>query len=148
MYDEIAALYHLIYPDWNVVIAHQAAALDAIIRQYVGPPPRSILDVSCGIGTQALGLAALGHAVTASDLSSGAVTRARRESARRNLAIEFSVADMRRCAEVHGSGFDVVLSADNSIPHLLSDDAIRDAFANFHRCIDPGESPLSASATT
>jgi hypothetical protein len=45
---------------------------------------------------------------------------------------------MRRCAEVHGSGFDVVLSADNSIPHLLSDDAIREALGNFHQCIRPG----------
>jgi SAM-dependent methyltransferase len=138
VYDDIAALYHLVYPDWNAAIAQQAAALDAIIRRHVGPPPRSILDVSCGIGTQALGLSALGHAVTASDLSSGAVERARREAARRNLAIDFTVADMRRCAEVHGSGFDIVLSADNSIPHLLSDDVIREAFRNFYRCIRPG----------
>jgi glycine/sarcosine N-methyltransferase len=133
MYDEIATLYHLVYRDWNAAIGQQAAARDAIIRKHVGPPPRSILDVSCGIGTQALGLAAFGHAVTASDLSSAAVERARREAARRNLAVDFTVADMRRCAEVHGSGFDVVLSADNSIPHLLSDDAIREAFGNFHR---------------
>ena len=138
MYDEIATLYHLVYQDWNAAIAQQAAALDAIIRKHVGPPPRSILDVSCGIGTQALGLAALGHAVTASDLSSAAVERARREAAQRNLAIDFMVADMRRCAEVHGSGFDVVLSADNSIPHLLSDDAIREALGSFHQCIRPG----------
>src|SRR5215471_18803284 len=138
MYDEIAALYHLVYQDWSTAITQQAAALDAIIQKYVGPPPRSILDVSCGIGTQALGLAALGHAVTASDLSSGAVERARREAAERNLVINFTVADMRRCAEVHGSGFDVVLSADNSIPHLLGDDAIREAFRNFYRCIRPG----------
>jgi SAM-dependent methyltransferase len=95
MYDEIATLYHLVYPDWNAAIAQQAAALDAIIRKHVGPPPRSILDVSCGIGTQALGLAALGHAVTASDLSSAAVERARREAAQRNLDIDFLVADMR-----------------------------------------------------
>jgi SAM-dependent methyltransferase len=128
MYDEIATLYHLIYRDWNAVIAQQAAALDAIIREHVGPPPRSILDVSCGIGTQALGLAALGHAVTASDLSSAAVERARLEAAQRNLAIHFTVADMRRCAEVHGSGFDVV----------FSDDAIRQALGNFHQCIRPG----------
>jgi SAM-dependent methyltransferase len=138
MYDEIAMLYHLIYRDWNAVIAQQATGLDAIIRQHVGPSPRSILDVSCGIGTQALGLAALGHTVTASDLSSAAVERARREAAQRNLAIDFTVADMRRCAKVHGSGFDVVLSADNSIPHLLSDDAIREALGNFHQCIQPG----------
>jgi SAM-dependent methyltransferase len=138
LYDEIATLYHLVYRDWNAAIAQQAAALDAIIRKYVGPPPRSILDVSCGIGTQALGLAALGHTVTACDLSSGAVERARREAAQRNLAIDFTVADMCLAAEVHGSGFDVVLSADNSIPHLLSDDAIREAFGTFYRCIRPG----------
>jgi SAM-dependent methyltransferase len=138
MYDEIAAVYHLIYPDWNATIAQQAAALDAIIRTHVGPPPRSILDVSCGIGTQALGLAALGHAVRASDLSAAAVERARLEAARRNLVIDFMVADMRRCAEVHGAGFDVVLSADNSIPHLLSDDAIREALGSFYQCIRPG----------
>ena len=125
MYDEIATLYHLIYRDWNAVIAQQASALDAIIRQRVGPPPQSILDVSCGTGTQALGLSAL-------------VERARLEAAQRNLAIDFTVADMRRCAEVHGSGFDVVLSADNSIPHLLSDDAIREALGNFHQCTQPG----------
>src|SRR5262245_991032 len=138
MYDEIAPLYHLIYSDWNAAIAQQAAAIDAIIRTHVGPPPRSILDVSCGIGTQALGLAALGHAVTASDLSPAAVQRARLEAAHRRLAIDFAVADMRRCAEVHGSGFDVVLSADNSLPHLLSDDAIRDALGNVHQCLRPG----------
>src|SRR5215468_7433885 len=133
MYDEIAAVYHLIYPDWDATIAQQAVALDAIIRQHVGPPPRTVLDVSCGIGTQALGLAALGHAVRASDLSSAAVERARLEAARRDLDIVFTVADMRQCAEVHGSGFDVVLSADNSLPHLLSDGAIREALANFHK---------------
>jgi glycine/sarcosine N-methyltransferase len=138
MYDEIAGLYHLIYRDWHAAITQQGAALDAIIRKHVGPSPRAILDVSCGIGTQALGLAALGHEVTASDLSSAAVQRARREAAQRDLAIDFTVADMRRCAEVHGSGFDVVLSADNSIPHLLSDEAIGEALGNFYRCIRPG----------
>jgi 2-polyprenyl-3-methyl-5-hydroxy-6-metoxy-1,4-benzoquinol methylase len=138
MYDEIAPLYHLIYSDRNAVIAQQARALDAIIRQHVGPPPRSILDVSCGIGTQVLGLAALGYAVRASDLSSAAVERARLEAARRDLTIGLAVADMRRSAEVHRSGFDVVLGADNALPHLLSDGAIREALGSFHPCIRPG----------
>jgi hypothetical protein len=35
MYDEIATLYHLVYPDWNAAIAQQASALDAVIRQHV-----------------------------------------------------------------------------------------------------------------
>ena len=68
MYDEIASLYHLVYPNWNEAIERQGEALNGVVSDFVGSAPLSILDVSCGIGTQALGLAALGHRVTASDL--------------------------------------------------------------------------------
>jgi len=74
--------------------------------------------VSCRIGTQALGPAGFGYEMTASDLSTGAITRARREAEARDLNISFLVADMRDCVSHHGTGFDVVLTADNSLPHL------------------------------
>jgi glycine/sarcosine N-methyltransferase len=134
MYDEIANLYHLIYPNWNEAIETQASALNDMLRNLVGSAPLSILDVSCGIGTQALGLATLGHLVTASDLSVAAVNRAQQEAATRELNIMFKVADMCQCAETHGSGFDVVLSGDNSIPHL-SEDRIRVALHGFYKCL-------------
>ncbi len=79
MYDEIADLYHLIYPDWDEAVSAQATALDGLIRRIV-IDAGSVLDVSCGIGTQALGLAGLGYQVTASDLSPGAIVRARKEA--------------------------------------------------------------------
>jgi SAM-dependent methyltransferase len=85
-YDELASLYHLVYPDWNASIERQAAALDAVIRE-CWPPVRTILDAACGIGTQALGLAQLGYHVTSSDLSPSAVARARREAVDRDLDI-------------------------------------------------------------
>lgn len=135
MYDEIASLYHLVYPDWNEAIGQQGKALDSIVRNFVGSAPRSILDVSCGIGTQTLGLAALGHQVTASDLSAAAVERARREAVTRGLNIVFKVADMRHCAETHGSGFDIVLCADNSLPHLAGEDEVRVALQGFYSCL-------------
>jgi glycine/sarcosine N-methyltransferase len=135
MYDEIASLYHLVYPDWNKAIEQQGEALNSVILNFVGSAPLSILDVSCGIGTQILGLAALGHQVTASDLSAAAVDRARKETVSRGLNITFKVADMRHCAETHGSGFDVVLSADNSLPHLPGEDEIRIALQGFYRCL-------------
>ncbi|HET7460624.1 MAG TPA: class I SAM-dependent methyltransferase [Longimicrobium sp.] len=137
-YDRLAPFYHLIFPDWDASIARQARALDAVIRARLGDGPRHVLDVSCGIGTQALGMAALGHHVTASDLSPGAVARAREEAARRGLTIPFSVADMRAAHEHHGGGWDVVLCADNSLPHLLSDDEILAALRQFHACTRPG----------
>src|SRR5262245_2330789 len=100
-YDELAPFYHLIFQDWDATIRRQAEALDGIIRERWGDGRLSILDVACGIGTQALGLAALGHRVTASDISSGAVERATREAAARGLAVRFSVADIRRAATHH-----------------------------------------------
>jgi SAM-dependent methyltransferase len=135
MYNDIASLYHLVYPNWNEAIAKQGTALNGVISNFVGAAPRSILDVSCGIGTQTLGLAALGHNVTASDLSAAAVARAHKEALTRELKITFKVADMRQCAQMHDSGFDVVLSADNSLPHLSGEDQIRVALQGFYECL-------------
>jgi 2-polyprenyl-3-methyl-5-hydroxy-6-metoxy-1,4-benzoquinol methylase len=93
-YDQLAPYYHLIFPDWEASIQRQAAALDGIISAHWGDVRMSILDLACGIGTQALGLASLGHTVTASDVSPTAVERARREAHKRSLRIDFSVADI------------------------------------------------------
>ena len=48
-----------------------------LVRGLHLPPNARVLDVACGIGTQAIGLARRGFAVTASDVSAGAVRRAR-----------------------------------------------------------------------
>lgn len=93
-----------------------------------------ILDVSCGIGTQAIGLAKLGYYVTGSDLSHEEIQRAAQEATVRNLMLSLSVADMRYAHDHHMSEFDVVISADNSVPHLLSDDEILAAFRQFYKC--------------
>ncbi|HEV3049321.1 MAG TPA: class I SAM-dependent methyltransferase [Longimicrobium sp.] len=138
-YDALAPFYHLIYPDWEASSARQAAALDAVIRAELGNGAgRTVLDVACGIGTQALGMAALGYAVAASDLSAGAVRRLRDTAAARGLSIDAQVADMRAAGDAHGRMFDVVLCADNSLPHLLSDDEILAALRGFLRCTAPG----------
>jgi SAM-dependent methyltransferase len=137
-YDELAPFYHLIFPDWEASIRRQAAALDGIIRECWGECVSTVLDVACGIGTQALGLAALGYRVTASDLSGAAVERARREAARRALAIDFSVADLRRAAAHHGRPFDLVIACDNALPHLLTDAELLAAFGQLLACARPG----------
>jgi len=136
-YAGLAPLYHLIHPDWNRSIEHQAKMLDSVIGEYWGNTT-SILDVSCGIGTQSLGLAGLGYRVTASDLSIEEVNRAKQEAAIRNLSVEFSVADMRQAFNHHQQQFDIVISCDNSVPHLLSDKDILTAFQQFYKCIKPG----------
>jgi SAM-dependent methyltransferase len=137
-YDRMAPLYHLIFQNWDESIERQAGQLAAIIEERWGTGVTTILDVSCGIGTQAIGLANKGFAVSASDLSASAVERARMEAERRGVAIEFSVCDMREASAHHRRQFDVVISCDNSIPHLVTDDEILRALSQIYACTRPG----------
>ena len=65
-----------LYPyseDWNRVIHRFGQGLHRLIQGvYPGKASRDIrfYDCTCGIGTQAIGLAQYGYQVTASDLSS------------------------------------------------------------------------------
>ena len=137
-YDDLAPLYDLIFLDWEAAIRRQAEALDRVIRERWGDGRLSILDVACGIGTQALGLAALGHRVTASDISAGAVERARREAEARGLAMRFSVVDMRQAATHHREQFDLAIACDNSVAHFLTDEDLLAGFVQLLACTRPG----------
>ena len=136
-YDRLAPFYHLIYPDWNASIERQGEQLGALVESH-WPGRQKVLDVSCGIGTQAIALALRGYRVTGSDLSTPAVERARREAAARGLAIDVSVCDMRRAHAHHGTGFDVVVSCDNSLPHLLTDADLLLALREMRACLAVG----------
>lgn len=130
-------LYHLIFLDWDRSIELQATQLCGIIQQE-WPAAETVLDVSCGIGTQAIGLAKRGFSVTASDLAERAVGRAKIEAQRRGVEIDFTVCDMKAAHTHHQRQFDIVLSADNSITHLLTDDDLLLALRQMHSCTRPG----------
>lgn len=136
-YDELTPFYHLIHQDWDASIRRQGEQLSGLIEAE-WPGSRTVLDVSCGIGTQAIALAGRGYAVTASDLSAREIERARYEVAQRGADITFSVCDMREADRHHGSGFDVVISADNSLPHLLDDTELLTALRAMHATLKPG----------
>ena len=78
-YDGLADNYHPLYPDWVGQGRAQAEALHRLRS------PRCRSDVACGIGTQLIGLAGLGHRMLGSDISLRAVQRARRECAAAGL---------------------------------------------------------------
>jgi SAM-dependent methyltransferase len=137
-YDDLAPYYHLLFSDWEASVKRHAAMLDSVIREEWGMGVREILDAACGIGTQTLGLAELGYHLTASDISSTAIGRAREEASRRGLAIDFRIADMRQLWETYQRPFDLVIACDNAIPHLLNDEDILCTLKQFQRCILPG----------
>jgi len=136
-YDQLTPFYHLVYQDWNASVHRQGEQLSALIEAE-WPSSRQILDVSCGIGTQAIGLALQGYTVRASDLSEKAIERARREAHVRNAEVSLSVCDMRDAHAHHGPGFDVVVSADNSLPHLMTDEEILVALQQMTACVSAG----------
>jgi len=126
-YDSLAPHYHLIFDDWDQTIARQARVLDQILAAHNPSPSLKVLDCACGIGTQAIGLASLGHQVVASDLSPAAIARARHEAAQRNLSIDFHVSSMTSLAEIPGANFDLVAAFDNALPHLSTAELLRAA---------------------
>ncbi|WP_260703508.1 class I SAM-dependent DNA methyltransferase [Edaphobacter flagellatus] len=117
-YNELAGYYHLLFEDWDLSIRRQASILDSIISHELRHKHLRILDCACGIGTQSLGLAHLGHHLLGCDLSSAQVARANKEAKKRGLDLEFRVSDMIHLKEIPETGFDVVSAFDNALPHL------------------------------
>ena len=108
-YDQLTPFYHLIHQDWSASVHRQGELLSSLIEAE-WPGCKSVLDVSCGIGTQAIGLAMKGYSVTASDISEKEIARAFQEARKRGASIEFSACDMRDAFAHHKAKFDVVIS--------------------------------------
>jgi glycine/sarcosine N-methyltransferase len=137
-YEGLADEYHLLYADWQKSIAYQREVLERLILSRLGRAPTAILDCSCGIGTQALGLASRGYRVHATDLSPRAVERAAREAKTLGVPLTTGVADLRTLeAQVAGT-YDVVLSCDNALPHLLTDADLTAALRSMRAKLEPG----------
>jgi SAM-dependent methyltransferase len=137
-YDDFSDYYHLIFEDWHETIAWQAEAIDRLIGERLGPGPKRILDATCGIGTQALGLAQLGHKVQGSDLSPVEIARARREAEGLGLTIPFRVADIRVLSGYYSGPFDVICTLDNALPHLEGEAELNAALVEIAGLLAPG----------
>ena len=139
-YDRLSLLYHHNMGwDWDAAVREEGAQLNRFLAEGVGrPSPYSVLDCSCGIGTQAIGLALQGHNVHATDLSSVSVDCAREEAANLGVDMAFGVADFRNLGAAVSDSFDIVLSCDNSIAHCLTDNDLSAALTSMKSRLDPG----------
>jgi len=126
-YDPMAEFYHLIFMDWEKSIDYHASVIDDIFKNRGKPKTVSILDCACGIGTQALGLAQLGYNVSGSDISESEITRAKLEAAKRDLNIDFRIADFCALDSCFENCFDVIIAMDNALPHLLYSEDLKSA---------------------
>jgi SAM-dependent methyltransferase len=137
-YDQLAPYYHLLYGDWESSITKQGEALATLLHEAGVFPGDQVLDAASGIGTQTLGLLERGYRLTASDISPGAIERLKVELSRRSLQAIAHVDDLRTLSRTSSESMAAVVACDNSIPHLLSDGELLQAFRSCYRCLQPG----------
>lgn len=90
-YDHLASEYHPIFGNWGQAVRRQGKVLEGLLRSKMSVRRLSILDCSCGIGTQAIDLALCRHKLT-THISPESVNRAKREAQRLEVHLTFSVA--------------------------------------------------------
>ncbi len=137
-YNNMAAQYDKLFLDWNATTREQAVILDKIFKGSGFDREANILDCACGIGTQAIGLAALGYQVTASDISDNELVEAKRRAEEQNVKIRFEHADFCALSEVFDEQFEIVIAMDNALPHMLTSESLESAVKSIVGQVRPG----------
>ena len=115
-----------LFLDWYTAAKEQAVILNRIINYNGFNNNAHVLDCACGIGTQAIGLVALGYQVTASDISDGELIDAKASVEKHGFTIRFEHADFRALSDILEQ-FDIVIAMDNALPHMLTIEALESA---------------------
>ena len=126
-YDNLSTQYDKLFLDWQTTTHEQAAILSKLIADIGFDKRARILDCACGIGTQAIGLAALGYTVTASDISDGELAEANKRAEKNGVNILFKHTDFCSLSDVFSEKFDIVIAMDNALPHMLTIEALESA---------------------
>ena len=119
-YDNLATQYDKLFSDWEAATKEQALVLEKLFKANGYGKCHKVLDCACGIGTQAVGLSAIGYSVTASDISEEELKEARKRADKNNVEISFKKADFRILEKTFSQSFDIVIAMDNALPHMLT----------------------------
>ena len=137
-YDNMATQYDKLFFDWQATTHEQAVILNKLFGDSGFDRTAQILDCACGIGTQAIGLAALGYTVTASDISDRELAEAVERARENGVNIRFEHADFCALSDVFSEKFDIVIAMDNAMPHMLTGNALESAVRSITGQIKPG----------
>lgn len=134
LYDPFSADYDR-FVNWRERLAYE---LPFIEQQLTAANARRVLDVACGTGMHAIALAQRGYDVAGADLSAGMIERARENAAAADSEARFVVAGFGELVEKVGGGFDALLCLGNSLPHVLTVEALHATLADFAAVLRPG----------
>lgn len=134
LYDPFSADYDR-FVNWRERLAYELPFLE---QQLTAASARRVLDVACGTGMHAIALAQRGYDVTGADLSAGMIERARENARAAGSEARFAVAGFGELVEKVGDGFDALLCLGNSLPHVLTAEALHATLADFAAVLRPG----------
>lgn len=142
--DQYTKLSHH-YDDWFSVqwpepVHIQGQAIDKICKAHHLPASARVLDLTCGIGTQSIGMALLGHQVTALDISEGQLEKAKFEAdkIKPDLPIDWVLGDATVPEEYVSGSYDLIMSFGNSYPLLGTSEAIEASLQSCLTLLNPG----------
>ncbi len=132
LYDALAADYDR-FVDWKGRLSHE---LPFFFHLFDRHGVRRVLDAACGTGHHAIALAQQGYQVVGADLSPAMVERARENASAAGVDVVFAVAGLGDLATL--GVFDAAICLGNSLPHLLTAEAVNRALADFATVLRPG----------
>ena len=134
LWDTLSADYDR-FVDWPGRLAREMPFLEKLFAEH---GVQRALDVACGTGHHAIALAERGYEVLGIDVSEGMVSRARQNAAAAGVTATFLQAGFGELGKSVQEPYDALLCLGNSLPSLLSADALKDALADMADVLVPG----------
>ena len=104
--------------------------------------PVRVLDAACGTGMHAISLAKQGMRVSGADISTEMIRIAKKNTHTAQVDVEFKPSGFNGLAQAFSNSlhfpFDALICLGNSLPHLLTPQAIQDALSDMAECLRPG----------
>jgi SAM-dependent methyltransferase len=134
-YDALAPMFDVM-TDWEERLASEGPFLRHLLDD---AGARRVLDAACGSGGHVLWLARAGYGATGADASPVMVEIASRKAAEAEIVARFEVADLLGVSTLAAEApFDAVLCLGNSLPHLLTQEALVAALQAMAAALRPG----------
>jgi len=134
-FGDIADSFDQLFQDFDEIVRLEAESLNRILSVRKA---HTVLDCACGTGMQALGLAQLGYAVSASDISTKCLEILRVNAEKRGVTIDTKRADFRTLRPWLGTRFDAVIACGNSLPLVEQLEEIDQTLTSMRRVLKSG----------
>ena len=122
------------FVNWPARLAFELPFFRALFAEY---GVHKALDVACGTGHHAIALAREGYALTATDISPAMVAQAQANAQAAGAEVRFYNLGFGELARGLDNTFGAALCLGNSLPHVLTEDALQAALRDFAAVLRP-----------